>query len=200
VSDFTFYTYFFFYIFEVDRFPGLKRQKRFYLYTVMIPKKHEEIEREPKNQEKTVLQGLQNGECSGFGDMCQVQRRYEGCSVGLGMDEVWFGVLLALSVIAGAFFAWRMEKNAVVLRHEIGISVAKLEAKVLPEFPNFDEVVENLEDLITETIGNMRTPQVADHIGAMAQQWLQFKLAKEMNSLNPATALTHVSDEEPPLP
>jgi len=113
------------------------------------------------------------------------------------MDDVWVGVLLALSVIAGAFFAWRMEKNAVVLRHEIGISVAKLEAKVLPEFPNFDEVVENLEDLITETIGNMRTPQVADHIGAMAQQWLQFKLAKEMNSLNPATALTH---EEPPLP
>jgi len=126
-----------------------------------------------------------------------MQRRYEGRSVGLGMDDVWVGVLLALSVIAGAFFAWRMEKNAVVLRHEIGISVAKLEAKVLPEFPNFDEVVENLEDLITETIGNMRTPQVADHIGAMAQQWLQFKLAKEMNSLNPATALTH---EEPPLP
>jgi len=29
----------------------------------------------------------------------------------------------------------------------------------------------------------MRTPQIADHIGAMLQQYAQFRMAKEMNAI-----------------
>jgi len=36
----------------------------------------------------------------------------------------------------------------------------------------------------------MRTPQIADHLGAVFQQWAQFKMAKEMNQMNMASQLT----------
>ena len=112
-----------------------------------------------------------------------VQRLHEGLSVGLGMQEVWFGVVLALCVGCVAFLAHRMEKNANALKHELALSVAKLDSKTFPEMPDFDELKESLEDLIEDTIGSMRVPQAGDHLMAMAQQWFQIKMAKQMNDI-----------------
>lgn len=99
------------------------------------------------------------------------------------MDEVWFGVVLALCVACVAFLAYRMEKNANALKHELALSVAKLDSKTFPEMPDFEELKESLEDLIEDTIGSMRVPQAGDHLMAMAQQWFQIKMAKQMNGI-----------------
>ena len=112
-----------------------------------------------------------------------MQRLHEGLSVGSGVDEVWIGVVLALCVGCVAFLAHRMEKNANALRHELALSVAKLDSKTFPEMPDFEELKESLEDLIEDTIGSMRVPQAGDHLMAMAQQWFQIKMAKQMNGI-----------------
>ena len=112
-----------------------------------------------------------------------MQRLDEGLKVGLGMEEVWIGVLLAVGVGCVAFLAYRMEKNANALKHELALSVAKLDSKTFPEMPDFDELKESLEDLIEDTIGSMRVPQAGDHLMAMAQQWFQIKMAKQMNDI-----------------
>tara|TARA_R110000744_G_scaffold366540_3_gene475638 strand:- start:826 stop:1185 length:360 start_codon:yes stop_codon:yes gene_type:complete len=113
------------------------------------------------------------------------------------MDEVWFGVVLAFCVLAGAFLAYRIEKNANSLRHELALSVAKLDAKVFPELPDFDELRNSLEDLIEDTIGSMRTPQAADHLMAMAQQWFQIKMAKQMNDIPGLDLITGQEPRDP---
>ena len=115
------------------------------------------------------------------------------------MDGVWIGVVSALCVGCVAFLAYRLEKNASALRYELAVSVAKLEAKTFPDIPDFDELKESLEDLIEDTIGSMRTPQAADHIMAMAQQWFQIKMAKQMNGFELLPPSEQTEQTEPPL-
>ena len=90
---------------------------------------------------------------------------------------------LALCVCGVAFLAWRIERQAMQLRMDLITATSKIEEKTFPEIPDFDELRESLEDLIAETIGNMRTPQLADHLGAMAQQFFQMKMAKQMQEM-----------------
>ena len=101
------------------------------------------------------------------------------------MDEVWIGVVLALCVGCVAFLAHRMEKNANALRHELALSVAKLDSKTFPEMPDFEELKESLEDLPLSALIllGQRVPQAGDHLMAMAQQWFQIKMAKQMNGI-----------------
>ncbi len=104
------------------------------------------------------------------------------------------GVFLGLCVAAVAFLAWRIEKHGINLKMQLVESAADLGANVAVEVPDFDELRESLEDLIAETIGSMRTPQLADHLGAMAQQFFQMKMAKqmqEMGTLLPTMADSH---------
>jgi len=109
------------------------------------------------------------------------------------------GVVLGLCVAAVAFLGWRIEKHGINLRMQLIESASALEEKSFPDIPDFDELRESLEDLIAETIGSMRTPQLADHLGAMAQQFFQMKMAKqmqEMNSLLPSSGHVFAQEDE----
>ena len=76
-------------------------------------------------------------------------------------------------------------------------AVNRLNEKALPEIPDFNELREDLEDLIQETIGTMRPPQIMDHLGGIMAQWAQFKMAKEMNALNlPATLADSIQPDQ----
>ena len=115
------------------------------------------------------------------------------------MDEGMMGVFLGLCVACVAFLAWRIEKHGINLRMQLVESAADLGDKTFPEIPDFDELRESLEDLIAETIGSMRTPQLADHLGAMAQQFFQMKMAKqmqEMGALLPSSPDTFAQDDD----
>jgi len=109
------------------------------------------------------------------------------------------GALLGLCVAAVAFLAWRIEKHGMNLKIQLIESASALEEKSFPDIPDFDELRESLEDLIAETIGSMRTPQLADHLGAMAQQFFQMKMAKqmqEMTSILPASDHIHAQEDD----
>jgi hypothetical protein len=115
------------------------------------------------------------------------------------MDEGMMGALLGLCVAAVAFLAWRIEKHGMNLKIQLIESASALEEKSFPDIPDFDELRESLEDLIAETIGSMRTPQLADHLGAMAQQFFQMKMAKqmqEMTSILPASDHIHAQEDD----
>ena len=99
------------------------------------------------------------------------------------MDEGVLVVVWGLSMIAGAFVAYKIDRSNVQLRHEIQIGIEKMASKSMPDIPDIDEIREEIEDIISNTMGQMRTPQIADHLGAILQQWAQVKLAKEMNSM-----------------
>ena len=51
-----------------------------------------------------------------------------------------------------AFLAWRIERQAILLKLELAQATAKIEEKSFPEIPDFDELRESLEDLIADTI------------------------------------------------
>jgi len=113
------------------------------------------------------------------------------------MDEGTVMVVLGLCVGCVAFLAWRIERQGLNLRLELTQAAQKMEEKTFPEIPDFDELRDSLEDLIADTIGSMRTPQLADHLGAMAQQFFQMKMAKQMQEMG--SLLPSLADEEPPL-
>jgi hypothetical protein len=112
------------------------------------------------------------------------------------MDEGMMGALSALLVACVAFLAWRIEKHALTMRQDLDKSVQQLAEKTMPDIPDFDELRESLEDLIEETIGSMRTPQLADHLGAMAQQFFQMKMAKQMQEMNLGSLLAGTENTE----
>ena len=114
------------------------------------------------------------------------------------MDEGIMGVVLGLLIIAGAFLAYRIEKTQVQLRHEIQLGIEKLEKKAIPDFPDIDELMDEVQSIITETIGQMRVPTIADNLGAILQNWAQVKMAKEMQSMQmPALQENPVFEEVP---
>lgn len=108
---------------------------------------------------------------------------YEGVKVGLGMDEGIMGVVWGLLLIGGGFLAYRIEKCNVNIKHQLEIGMQKIEQKGVPNL-NIEELKEELEDLIADTIGSMRQPQMIDHLGGILQQWAQIKFAKEMQTMN----------------
>jgi hypothetical protein len=110
------------------------------------------------------------------------------------MDEGTVGLVLGLSVACVAFLAWRIEKQAYTLQQKLDDAANKIESKAIPDIPDFSELREELEDLITDTIGQMRTPQIADHLGAMLNQWAQIKFAKEMQAMQAGSLLPSTPD------
>ena len=113
------------------------------------------------------------------------------------MDEGTLMVVLGLCVACVAFLAWRIERQGLNLRLELTQAAQRMEEKSFPDIPDFDELRDSLEDLIADTIGSMRTPQLADHLGAMAQQFFQMKMAKQMQEMG--SLLPSLADEEPPI-
>ena len=105
------------------------------------------------------------------------------------MDEGTIGLVLGLCVACVAFLAWRF-----ALQAKVDHAVGKIEQKAIPDIPDFAELREDLEDLIQDTIGSMRTPQIADHIGAVLSQWAQIKFAKEMQAMQAGSILPSMPD------
>ena len=99
------------------------------------------------------------------------------------MDEGIMAAVLSFLIIAGAFLAYRMEKTQIALKHEIQLGIEKLEKKAIPDFPDIDELMDEVQSIITDTIGQMRVPTIADNLGAILQNWAQVKMAKEMQSM-----------------
>jgi len=106
------------------------------------------------------------------------------------MDEGIMWVVLGVSMALMGFLAYKIDKSNTAVRHEIQIGIEKLASKGFPDFPDIEELREEVEDIISEAMGSMRTPQIADHLGAVFQQWAQFKMQKEMHQMNVATQLT----------
>jgi len=116
------------------------------------------------------------------------------------MDEGTMGAVLGLLIIAGAFLAYRIEKTNIALKHEIQLGIEKLEKKAIPDFPDIDELMDEVQGIITETIGQMRVPTIADNLGAILQNWAQVKMAKEMSSLQPSLPAAPTFEEVPNEP
>ena len=112
-----------------------------------------------------------------------LQWYYEGDKVGSGMDEGIMGGVWGLLLIGGGVLAYRIEKCNVNIKHQLEIGMQKIEQKGVPSL-DIEELKEELEDLIAETIGSMRQPQMIDHLGGILQQWAQIKFAKEMQTMN----------------
>lgn len=96
------------------------------------------------------------------------------------MDAGTVGVLLGMNVALGALLWWRLEKNGLLMKHELSKTAASIE---IPE-PKFELLKEDLADLIHDTIGEMRPPAIADHLGGILSQWAQLKFAKQMQDMN----------------
>jgi len=116
-----------------------------------------------------------------------LRRFYESDSVALGMLEVFFGATVGVVIVAVCVIWWRLERNSMVMKHQLESSLQTFEHLSSniqeSELPSLEDIREELADLIQETIGSMRTPQIADHIGAALSQWAQVKLHKEMQSI-----------------
>lgn len=109
------------------------------------------------------------------------------------MLEVLVGVWSGVNVACIALIWWRMEKNAILLRHEIAEAASNLKSLDLNS-SLVDDVRDEINDAIEGAIGNMRTPQLADHLGAILSQWAQIKMAKEMQTLQGSGELVEAVD------
>jgi len=96
------------------------------------------------------------------------------------MDAGTVGTVLGINAALVALLWWRMEKNAMLLSLEL----EKTAASIAIEPPSFENLKEDLSDLIHDTIGEMRPPAIADHLGGILSQWAQIKFAKEMQAMN----------------
>lgn len=111
------------------------------------------------------------------------------------MDEGTFGAVLGLCVACVAVVWLMMEKIQARFAMKIDDAVFELRSKPVEGIPSLDDIRGELEDLIHDTMGQMRTPQIADHIGAMLQQYAQFKMQKEMAAMQ--GLLPTSPDDEP---
>ena len=84
----------------------------------------------------------------------------------------------------------------ILIKHELERSATEvsraLDGSSIPDIPTLEDIRDELTDLINDTIGSMRTPQIADHFGAMAQQWLNFTLQKKMHDIQGSPALENI--------
>ena len=110
------------------------------------------------------------------------------------MDEGTMGAVLGLCVACIAIVWLMMEKIQSRFESKIDNAVAEIRSKPVDGIPSIDDIREELEDLIQYTMGQMRTPQIADHIGAMLQQYAQFRMQKEMHAMQ--SLLPSAPDDE----
>lgn len=93
------------------------------------------------------------------------------------------GAVLGLCVACIAIVWLMMDKIQSRFESKIDRAVKELRSKPVEGIPSIEDIREELEDLIHDTMGQMRTPQIADHIGAMLQQYAQFRMQKEMAAM-----------------
>jgi len=98
------------------------------------------------------------------------------------MVEVSLGLLWGMGTVWVALIWWRLEKNALILKHELNVAKASIENAAPTNF-NIADLKAELEDLIAETIGSMQPPSIADHLGGVLAQWAQIKLMREVQSM-----------------
>ena len=98
------------------------------------------------------------------------------------MVEVSLGVLWGMGCVWVALIWWRLEKNALSLKHELNQAKSSIENASPTNF-NLADLKAELEDLIAETIGSMQPPSIADHLGGVLAQWAQIKLMREAQSI-----------------
>ena len=110
------------------------------------------------------------------------------------MDEGTIGVVVGLCIACVAVVWLMMEKIQTNFSLTINQAIADLKDHEVTGVPSLDDIRDELEDLIANTIGSMRTPAIADHLGAILQQYAQFKMAKEMNSMQ--SLIPSIPDEE----
>jgi hypothetical protein len=108
------------------------------------------------------------------------------------MVEVSLGLLWGMGTVWVALIWWRLERNALILKHELNDARRAVEAAT-PTDLNITALREELEDLITETIGSMSPPSIADHLGGVLAQWAQLKMMKEVQNAQ----LEHPPPAEP---
>jgi len=94
---------------------------------------------------------------------------------------VWLGSVIALV----ALLWWRLERATLIVQREVNGLAASIELKMKNGGIGEDftsDLVQNLEDLIQDTVGAMRPPALADHLGAIAAQYAQFKMHQAMQN------------------
>lgn len=100
------------------------------------------------------------------------------------MVEVSLAAFWGMGVMWVALIWWRLERNALILKQELHSARAAVEATVPTTF-NIQDLKAELEDLISDTIGAMQPPSIADHLGGVLAQWAQIKMMKEAQSVAP---------------
>ena len=114
------------------------------------------------------------------------------------MDEATVGVVLGLGVALTAIVWHLTERTAHRIEQKMTDAVSKIEKKTFDlDLPDVDEMREAVEEIIADQLGTMRTPQLADHLGAILQQWAQVKMQKDIHRMNNAAQL--VTDGVSPL-
>jgi hypothetical protein len=101
------------------------------------------------------------------------------------MVEVSLGLFWGMGCVWVALVWWRLERNALILKHELHAAKASIE-NATPQNFNVADLKAELEDLIADTIGSMQPPSIADHLGGVLAQWAQIKMMKEAQNLGPA--------------
>ena len=106
------------------------------------------------------------------------------------MDEATFGVVLGLCVSLAAIIWHIVESATRKIDDKITASISQIEAKTFDiDLPNVDEMRDAVEDIIQEQLSAMRTPQIADHLGAILQQWAQVKMQKDLMAMQQTKTL-----------
>lgn len=98
------------------------------------------------------------------------------------MVEVSLGLLWGMGTVWVALIWWRLEKNALILKHELAQAKASIENAAPTNF-NVADLKAELEELIADTIGSMQPPSIADHLGGVLAQWAQIKMMKEAQTM-----------------
>jgi NTP pyrophosphatase (non-canonical NTP hydrolase) len=107
------------------------------------------------------------------------------------MVEVSLGLLWGMGTVWVALIWWRLERNALILKHELAEAARAVEAASPTNF-NITDLKAELEDLIADTIGSMQPPSIADHLGGVLAQWAQIKMMKEAQGMGPAQLEPHM--------
>lgn len=107
------------------------------------------------------------------------------------MDWGTVAVFLGIMATWGALFWWRIEKNSMVLTQKL----IEAKSEMTATFP-IDEIKEELSELIFDTIGEMRPPAIADHLGGILSQWAQIKMAKTMQDMGMSQLTQPVLEDE----
>lgn len=105
------------------------------------------------------------------------------------MVEVSLGLFWGMGCVWVALIWWRLERNALILKHELNVAKASIENATPTSF-NVADLKTELEDLIADTIGSMQPPSIADHLGGVLAQWAQIKMMREAQNMQGPPVIT----------